>query len=132
MKVHAKDIARATVDLLESTPTAQHEALCDAALALLERHGLRREVQVFPRILKRLLMQRDRRVSFRTPSGHTGAAGKTIAGALEKALGHPVIFEEEADPDLLGGALLTVGDERLDASLRGALRTLEAHLTVSQ
>lgn len=129
MKVRANDIARAVCDLLEEMPVSKHDALLDAALIFLERHGLKREVRSFSRVLRRLLTRRDRAACLCTPSGHTGAAGKTVAEALEKALGLPVMLEEEADPKLLGGALLTVGDERLDASLRGALRTLEAHLT---
>lgn len=38
--------------------------------------------------------------------------------------GGEVRLEEKADPDIIGGLVLTVGDYRLDASVRGQLETL--------
>ncbi|QNL50029.1 ATP synthase F1 subunit delta [Olivibacter sp. SDN3] len=51
---------------------------------------------------------------------------KTVLTALIKtSTGHEVILENQVDPTLIGGFVVTVGDKQVDASLSGRLNKLE-------
>ena len=50
--------------------------------------------------------------------------GEKIRARVAELTGGEVRLEEKTDPDIIGGLLLTVGDYRLDASVRGQLETL--------
>ena len=54
-----------------------------------------------------------------------------VRNALEKSLGGNVEFSERTKPHLLAGLVVTVGDKRYDASLKGRLDTLEQTLSGS-
>lgn len=68
---------------------------------------------------------RARVVLARTPDA---ALEKEIAKALTKALGKTVIPAFEADPAILGGAVVQVGDRRYDGSVRRRMATLRRQL----
>jgi len=51
-----------------------------------------------------------------------------LAGATERITGHPVELHVLEDPDLLGGAVIYVGDIFVDASTRHRLEILEENL----
>lgn len=53
---------------------------------------------------------------------------KAIAAALTQALGKTVIATFEADPSILGGAVIQVGDRRYDGSVRRRMATLRRQL----
>ncbi len=107
---------------------------CDAALSFLRKQGwtdvqlrtllpaVRRELRTGKRIVSATLV---------TPAGDAGAAKDAIMSSLERTLSTRVELDERADSTLLGGAVLAVGDDRLDVSLRGALVNLQYHLTRS-
>ena len=106
-------------------------AACDGALHFLQEHGFSRTtLRLFPRAVRRELRSQAIPSCITTPRGEGGPAKARILSALTGALGTEVELSEEVDPALLGGATLAVGDERLDRSLRGALRQLECHLTM--
>lgn len=56
------------------------------------------------------------------------AAQKEIAAALTKALGKTVLPTFDADPAILGGAVVQVGDRRYDGSVRRRMATLRRQL----
>ena len=117
-------------------------AACDVALTFLSQQGyagaaLRR---FLPAVRREILsQQRVVHASLTTPAGKSGTAKAHLLSSLEKTLDARhgsvatdvarVDLQEHADVSLIGGAILAVGNERLDGSIRGALRQLSVHLT---
>ena len=56
------------------------------------------------------------------------ALAKQLVSALEKKYGRKVSAEVEVDPELIGGARITVGDKVIDATVRGRLDAMAAAL----
>jgi F-type H+-transporting ATPase subunit delta len=52
-----------------------------------------------------------------------------IVKQIEEASGRPVEAERHVDADLIGGLVLQVGSQRVDASVRGRLQRLRQELT---
>ena len=106
---------------------------CDGALTFLRQQGCSpMQLRTLVPAVRRALRAHARVVPahLTTPAGHAGEAASRIASSLTGALHAKIDLTEHADPGILGGATLAVGDERLDVSLRGALRQLEYHLAV--
>lgn len=126
MKIKQHDIAHALVDVTQKlTPELMNKEI-DAALAILHGNGSIRALRGFPLVLKRVLQ--DRGLLFKatliTPTGKSGPEAKKIHEILEKTLKRDIELEEIADPDMIGGAVLRVGDELFDLSIPGALTML--------
>lgn len=51
-----------------------------------------------------------------------------LSEVLGRIYGHPVAVQLQIDPDLLGGLLISVGDEVIDGSLKSRLAAAEAQL----
>lgn len=130
MRFRARDIAGAVVDEVLTHPRTDHSALIDAALELLRRFRLFRQIRIFPRLVLTMLHGREGTLpaQLTTPSGSSGKAREGITDALERVLQKRVELAERPDAGLLGGAVIAVGDERIDASVRGALNHLASHL----
>jgi F0F1-type ATP synthase delta subunit len=47
---------------------------------------------------------------------------------LKKKYNRDVRITEQKNPSLIGGAILRIGDEEIDLSVRGALSTLELQM----
>lgn len=124
-------LATATVDIARPLPQEDLPALADAALRLLEHHGLAPKCTTFLRLLHRILRKEKTALplTLATPSGNAGPHRESIASLTRTATGKPVELQESVDPTLLGGALIAYGDERFDASLRGSLTSLHRHLS---
>lgn len=124
-------IAQATVDTARTIPKKNLPALADAALRLLDHHGLSNKKTLFHRLVRRAVASEDALLplSISTPSGSAGKHAESIASFIRLSLGKPVDIRESADAHLLGGALLAYRDERFDASLRGTLTALHRHLS---
>ncbi len=128
-KTNPKDIAQALVEISKVLPDKDREAACDAALTLLEKSS-NRDLNGFPGRVLQALEAHDG-IIFAvaiTPSGSLGDHEKTLHAALEKAFGRKVQLTQKADPSLIGGMVLQVGDERFDASVRGDIDSLTARL----
>lgn len=125
-------LAQATLDLAETLPEKDLPELADAVLRLLAQERLSRKGALFLHLLRRACANGNRPlpVSLVTHSGHAGTHGESLAAFLHLSLGKPVTMEESAEPNLIGGALLSYHNERFDASLRGTLSALERHLLV--
>ncbi|MDD5751260.1 MAG: F0F1 ATP synthase subunit delta [Candidatus Peribacteraceae bacterium] len=131
MKVTALAIARAFVESAKSLPEQELSALADAAAALLGTHGLLKDSRTFPALVDRVWRTQEgiAAVTIETRTGDVGPMKKDILSIVEHALRRKCVLEERANPALLGGLILSVEDERFDASLRGALTTLSARIT---
>lgn len=119
--------ARAIVDLLCSCGECDCEALADATVRYLQSCGCtRRDLRAFLGVLRRELRKKGMglTVQLTTPTGECGTYRETLKRALEQALRYTPELKERKDSSLLGGAILAYGDERFDASLRGALAQL--------
>lgn len=126
--------AQALIESAKGRSVAEISTACDAAVDFLQRQGCSlSSLRTFRRVLQRELRRRGGMLPavLATQTGTSGIAGKGITSALERTFGSSIEFSEHADPGLLGGAVLTVGDERLDASIHGALSSLNIHLTAS-
>jgi len=131
MKVTALMIARAFVDSAKTLPAAEIPALSDAAAALLGQHGLLGESRTFPALVERVWKQQEGITSVRitTRTGDAGPAKHEILKIVQDNLKRTCVLEERADPGILGGLELLIGDERFDATLRSALTGLSARIT---
>lgn len=58
-----------------------------------------------------------------------GAQRDRLTASLKKKYNMDVILEEQVKPELLGGLVLKVADERIDGSLRTRLDTIGSRLT---
>lgn len=126
--------AQVLVEHTANRPEVEVAAACDEVLQFLARQGCSSTfLNSFPKVVRRELQRRGRALFalLSTPGGASGAARSTLLATLEKTLAASVELEEKADATLLGGAVITVGDERLDMSLRGALQHLSHHLRSS-
>jgi F-type H+-transporting ATPase subunit alpha len=63
-----------------------------------------------------------------TPTGDAGPVGAQIEKALRDSLQKDIHLEQVADPDMIGGAVLVIGDELYDISIPGALEHLREYL----
>jgi len=136
MKVTALAIARAVASLGKTLPANDLPAMLDAAASLLVAQGLLRDARTFPDLLKRVWLKEEGATAVMLETA-TGSAGKTkddLQLLLQTVLRQKCIVEERANAHLLGGMILSVGDERFDLSLRGALtgltRTLSAPISL--
>lgn len=121
----AKELARALVNLLEEQRNANgRSALFDAAISWMTTHGLSHEIPLLPRLLTDATHERNGTLpaTVATPGGSLGEESKEdLTAALEKTIGKKIMLEEQASSALLGGAIVKIGDERLDGSLQAAL-----------
>lgn len=124
-------LATATVDIARPLPQEDLPALADAALRLLEHNGLAPKRTTFLHLFRRIMRKEKTTLplTLATASGNAGPHRESIASLTHAATGKLVELQESVDPTLLGGALIAYGDERFDASLRGALGSLHHHLS---
>lgn len=65
-----------------------------------------------------------------SPTGEAGSLIPTITAAIEKKTGKKVQIKQVKDPSLIGGAMVSYGDERIDLSVKRSLE--DAELLLSQ
>ena len=109
------------------------KAAVSALAEALEHEGLPASAQDLLSLLARAVEERagTLTVTIATPSGHAGELVAAVKKAVEKKTGKQVQILERKDPSLLGGAIVTYGDERIDLSLRRSLEDAEHLLTSS-
>lgn len=129
MKMTATDIARALIDTCSEIQQSEFPDAVEAAVDLLRKNGLGKAVRTFPRLVRRTLEKKYGvlYVELTVPSGDE--TKNDILLALSEALGKSIELTVNTDPSLIGGALLRVGDERIDASVRGEVERLRTHIT---
>ncbi len=67
-------------------------------------------------------------VTLTTPSGDEPGLAASVTEMLKKKYNRGVQIHQRRDRSLIGGAVLQIGDEQIDLSVRGALGELEAKL----
>lgn len=130
MKLRPELFARALVDLSQELPEKELPALVDAVFSYLHEHRASRVIRMLPRLVREAWGKRGKTipVSVATPSGDLGTSQQTLITALERMAGKKVELMEKGDATLLGGATAMFQDERIDASLSGALERLSTEL----
>lgn len=120
MNTPASVLAEAFLDSLKDVPEAEHGNAADAAIRVAARQGI--ALGDFQREVQKILPRYDRtvRAVLETTDGTAGTHAQTLEKELAQSLDRPVTLEERK-ADVLGGAVLRVGDDRFDFSLRGAL-----------
>ena len=131
MKVTARHIAHALAGMTPSLSQEEIGAAVDAAVLLVRRHGLLRQVRTFPGLVAQALsQQRGVQVAHLTVGyGDPQEATAILEPGLQRLLGKACRVDLHEDPDLLGGATLRIGDDQIDGTLRSNLNRLSAHLT---
>ncbi|MBP9773013.1 MAG: F0F1 ATP synthase subunit delta [Candidatus Peribacteraceae bacterium] len=118
-------IAQALVELSKAIPEKDFADVCNKAIEMLEEKG-RSDLKNFPGRVVSALEKQDSVVFAHlfTPSGDSGELKERLHKKIEKALGRKVHLRESKDPTLLGGAVLHVGDEMYDTSIRSDINAL--------
>ncbi len=115
MTTDAAEIVRALLDLSRAAPNGK-ELLREVS------ELLRREVSGEGGTLE---------VTLVTPSGNESALEAAVGAMLKQKYNRTILITQKANPTLIGGAVLQIGDEQIDLSVRGALGDLEAKLRSS-
>ncbi len=104
-------------------------AASDVVKALLEWSAQHEDPEAFLRAVRDQLSKHVRagdqtvHAEVVTPDGKAPEIVAEVEQLLKKRFAGPVEITERADPSLIGGAIVTFGDEQIDMSVRGALRT---------
>ena len=106
MKITAPDIARALLELSKSMPDGQ-----------VFLKDVRNE-------LSRSISGEALTVTLTTPEGSAPDLAEGIKQMVEKKTGKSVQIIEQKDASLIGGAVVKLGDQQIDFSLRGGLMQL--------
>ena len=124
-----QDIADAVVDLVATSTEEQIPAIIDAALAMLDVQGRRRDIRLFGRSIDRALRRRGTTL----PAVVTSAVlldsltREHLRSGLEQRMTRKIDLGEDHDASLLGGAIVECNDLRFDASLKTILRSFLLH-----
>ncbi len=120
----------AKVQVLEQVfPDEGDRYVLNLLILLLERgrwHQLRDVVEAFQQLLREERGVLDVELVTAVPLGETEI--EQVRQQLETRLGRPVQLRTAVDPELLGGAVLRIGDEVFDASVRTQLTGLRRQL----
>jgi F0F1-type ATP synthase delta subunit len=129
MSARLADIAAAFVQEVKDLPEKEFEVACSEVIQFLEKNGYGQQLTAFTKEVARALKKVDLSSSatLTTVSGDEAEA-KALQKTLSTELHHDVELAETQDPSLIGGAVLTLGDERFDVSLKAALDRAAASL----
>ncbi len=108
MNATAPDIVRALIDLSKSVPNGQK---------------LLREVRDL--LSRQVRGDETLNVVLMTPSGDESALASSVSAMITQKTGKTVTLTQSKNPALIGGAVLKIGDEQIDLSVRGALTSLQ-------
>lgn len=123
MKYTADQYADALLAAAEHTREQDVPALAWRLHMLLIR---RRHSRMLPKIFAacdRKVLERNGAVAVRITTAHSQNA-EQISAMLQTTLGNPVVLDHRVDPSLIGGAVIRVGDRRIDGSIAAALRRM--------
>jgi F-type H+-transporting ATPase subunit delta len=124
-------------------PTAKAGILADIAgdeeplfknfLLVVAEKGRSGELDEIAREFERLMAREERRliVGLTTARELSDEEALSIVAQIEKAAGRKVEATRTVDPDIVGGIVLTAGEHRADASVRGRLERLRQDLVRS-
>lgn len=113
MKADVSEIMRALLEL-SSEHTDSTQFLREVRDALTKHVGTEESVM---------------HVTITTPDGNAGELMQTVADFMKQKFNKEVSIVESKDPSLIGGAVVTFGDEQIDMSVRSALNQAAHSLT---
>lgn len=128
MKFTADQYAEALLAAAEQTQEEGVPALAWRLHTLLIR---RRHSRLLPKIFAacdRKMLERSGKVAVRMTTAYPHDAER-LSAALHTTLGTPVELDHRVDPSLIGGAVIRVGDQRLDGSIIAMLERMRNTLT---
>ena len=119
--------------MTQTTAASIVDSAIEATIASLEAHGHAHDVERLSKLFSDAFARRgDSSIAvLTTPREAHHEFVSSVTHALEKKLGKHVELRCHIDPALIGGAVLTVGSERIDVSVRGALDELASRLQSS-
>lgn len=108
---------------------AKHLKLSDLTASFLGVLASNRRLSKLPQMIaafKSIAAAQRGEVSAQVTSAHplTEEQVKTLKDKLTARVGRTVMLSADEDPDLLGGLVVTIGSERIDASIRTRLNSL--------
>jgi F-type H+-transporting ATPase subunit delta len=100
------------------------------ALGVIQRKGRLPLLEAIADTYRAQLDERRGRVDVRVRSAVelSDRQRRDLAAAIERTTGKQARLLETVDPDLLGGLVVSVGDQKFDSSIRSQLERLEAGL----
>lgn len=125
-RVSPQQLARQLLKALDMNPQEQDQVIQVFAEQVVQQR-LRRFLPQILRALEMLLDERDGlvKVKFISPAEVTSHLKQQIESAVSQAVGKTVELDTHRDQDLLGGAVLKIGDTVYDASIRTQLAKLK-------
>ncbi len=129
MKLSPRQYAEAYLDACDGANAEEQKRILERLLVRLRRA---KAGKLLPRILaaaEELALQRSGTTRVRITTARPHSA-QSIANGLKEQIG-AVVVDHTVDPSLKGGAVLTVGDTRIDGSVTAALRRLRVQLSSS-
>lgn len=125
-RVSPGQLARQLLKALDMNPQDQDQVIQVFAEQLVQQR-LRRFLPQTLRALEALLDERDGlvKVQFVSPVEVTSNLKQQVEQAVSQAVGKTVELDTHRDQDLLGGAVLKIGDTVYDASIRTQLAKLK-------
>lgn len=126
MRKNDKALAQALAMMSDLVPEKDLPTLVDRALQMLHASGTADTSAFVHQVMKALeLSGRILFAELATPTGSVGSERKaSITAALTKKFGKTVVVTEKADPTLLGGATLRIGDELFELSLKDEIHRI--------
>jgi F0F1-type ATP synthase delta subunit len=130
MKIHPKRLARAIVESMEGLTPKQLPTLVEAIAHVLEKNGQLRLMRMLPQYIEEAYhaSQGILPLGITLPSDDL-ASVKPLVKAVEEKLDVRADIRLRVRPALIGGAQLTLKDERFDASIQTALQSALTHLS---
>ena len=94
-----------------------------ALIEALEKEGLSAKPKDLEHLLLQALHERSGTVSvtIRTPTGSSGELAEKVRKAIKEKTGKEAEIIEQKDPTIIGGAVISYGDERIDLSVQRSL-----------
>lgn len=114
------------LDLARAAVAALTEALRKEGLSALPEEVLRLVTQAAEDAAGTLS------VTIASPTGEAGLLIPAVVAAIEKKTGKKVQIKEVKDLSLIGGAVVSYGDERIDLSVKRSLEDAEMLLAPQQ
>jgi F-type H+-transporting ATPase subunit delta len=131
MKLSSRQYAEALLDVTHGASESDTRAVIKRLRELLRRN---RAEKLWPAIIAsytRIQRERSGHILVRMETAHDHPEAQ-IRAALSERLGAEVDLELSARAELIGGAVITVGDTRIDGSVRTQLDLLRRTLSTPE
>lgn len=106
-------------------------AALSALAEALAKEGLPSSSRDLEHLMQQALRERSGtiRVTITTPTGSSGELAAKVRTLMKEKAGKEAEIIEQKDPTIIGGAVISYGDERIDLSVKRSLVDAEILLT---